>query len=204
MSEKKLTGTFYGTTREDEERKLAHVKKIAEENLKSIEKNGIFSVVTKIIMNGSPVYASFKAVKVKGEGNNVIFGLNNVDDQMKAREAYNLAMEEMLIYSRICALLGELVFIYTVDLKTMHFTKYNPSNIESGMGLPSEGEDFFGIVAKRIPYGIYKEDVDEVLTVLTLDNILTTIKQKGLFENKHRLLIDNKPVHVITRATIIN
>ena len=36
MSEKKLTGTFYGTTREDEEKKLALVKQIAEDNLKSI------------------------------------------------------------------------------------------------------------------------------------------------------------------------
>ena len=33
MSEKKLTGTFYGTTREDEEKKLKRVIQIAEEKL---------------------------------------------------------------------------------------------------------------------------------------------------------------------------
>lgn len=189
----------------EQEDKKQLMKEFTKENvLKSIEKNGIFSTVTRIILDEKPVYVTFKAVKVKGEGNKAIFGLNNVDDQMKAREAYNLAMEERLIYSRIGALMGELVFTYTVDLKTMHYTKYNPSNINSNMDMPPEGDDFFGIVAKRIPYGIYKEDVDEALTFLTLDNILTKIKQKGLFENKHRLLIDNKPVHVITRATIIN
>ena len=37
MSEKMLTGTFYGTTREDEEKKLALVKKIAEDKLKGIQ-----------------------------------------------------------------------------------------------------------------------------------------------------------------------
>ena len=37
MSEKMLTGTFYGTTREDEEKKLALVKKIAEDKLRSIQ-----------------------------------------------------------------------------------------------------------------------------------------------------------------------
>ncbi len=36
MSKKELTGTFYGTTREDEEKKLKHVTKIAEEELKRI------------------------------------------------------------------------------------------------------------------------------------------------------------------------
>ena len=37
MSEKKLTGTFYGTTREDEEKKLEQVTGIAEEKLRSIK-----------------------------------------------------------------------------------------------------------------------------------------------------------------------
>lgn len=37
MSEKKLTGTFYGTTREDEVKKLNRVKKIAEEKLNSVK-----------------------------------------------------------------------------------------------------------------------------------------------------------------------
>ena len=36
MSEKKLTGTFYGTTREDEERKLNKVRQIAEDKLKGV------------------------------------------------------------------------------------------------------------------------------------------------------------------------
>ena len=37
MSEKKLTGTFYGTTREDEENKLKQVTGIAEEKLRSVK-----------------------------------------------------------------------------------------------------------------------------------------------------------------------
>ena len=38
MSEKMLTGTFYGTTREDEEQKLKQVTEIAEENLRNVNK----------------------------------------------------------------------------------------------------------------------------------------------------------------------
>ncbi|MCR4617434.1 MAG: ATP-binding domain-containing protein [Lachnospiraceae bacterium] len=38
MSEKKLTGTFYGTTREDEEKKLKQVTGIAEERLRNVNK----------------------------------------------------------------------------------------------------------------------------------------------------------------------
>ena len=37
MSEKKLTGTFYGTTREDEEKKLKQVTGIAEEKLRNVK-----------------------------------------------------------------------------------------------------------------------------------------------------------------------
>ncbi len=39
MSRKELTGTFYGTTREDEEKKLKQVTRIAEEELKRIKKS---------------------------------------------------------------------------------------------------------------------------------------------------------------------
>ena len=39
MSEKKFTGTFYGTTREDEEKKLNKVKEIAKQKLNSIKQN---------------------------------------------------------------------------------------------------------------------------------------------------------------------
>ena len=39
MSEKKLTGTFYGTTREDEENKLKQVTGIAEKNLKEVNQS---------------------------------------------------------------------------------------------------------------------------------------------------------------------
>ncbi len=41
MSEKKFTGTFYGTTREDEEKKLNMVKKIAEEKLNSVRQQAV-------------------------------------------------------------------------------------------------------------------------------------------------------------------
>lgn len=37
MSEKMLTGTFYGTTRDDEEKKLNRVRKIAEDKVRTIE-----------------------------------------------------------------------------------------------------------------------------------------------------------------------
>ncbi len=41
MSEKKLTGTFYGTTREDEVKKLNKVKKIADEKLNSVKQQAL-------------------------------------------------------------------------------------------------------------------------------------------------------------------
>ena len=39
MSEKMLTGTFYGTTREDEEKKLNIAKQMVEENLGKIKRS---------------------------------------------------------------------------------------------------------------------------------------------------------------------
>ncbi|WP_029231547.1 bifunctional diguanylate cyclase/phosphodiesterase [Butyrivibrio sp. VCB2006] len=187
-----------------EDRKTLEKVFTKENFIKGLENNGTHSIVTKIILDDKPVYASFKAVKVRGEGNHIIIGLCNVDSQIKDREALEKAKEERVIYSRISALTGDFIYIYTVDIETMHFTRFKPMGIESDMGLPEEGDNFFETVIPHIPKGIYHEDVDAFLTAFTQENVLTQIHNTGIFENQHRLMIHGKPVYVMLKATIVN
>ena len=167
-----------------------------------IAKHGVFSVVTKIHQGDDIIYVSVKAVEVRGNGNYIIVGTRNVDDEMKARDAINLAKEQNIIYSRIGALMGELIYIYTVDLETSNYIRYSLSNITSDMDLPPEGDNFFDKVIERIPYGIYSEDVDSFLTAFSKEKILDKIHTQGVFESRHRLKMQGKPIYVNTRAVL--
>ncbi len=173
-----------------------------EKVMQEIQKNGIYSIFSRVRVRGTLIYVNIKAVKVRGDGNYIIVGINNVDDQMRTREELNMIKEERKVYSRIAALTGDIVYIYTIDLDNFNYIRYNPSNIISDMGMPEQGDNFFKDALKRIPNGVYKDDVDQVITAFTEENVLNAIKTKGLFENRHRLMIDGKPRYVITRANI--
>ena len=181
------------------------IKAFTKENFeKGLKKNGTYAVATRIIQDGKPIYVSLKAVSVRGNGNHIIVGLCNVDDQIRGRQALEKAREEKLIYSRIGALAGEYIYLYTVDPETFHYVKYNPTGIVSDLGIPDNGDDFFSDVIKKIPQGIYSEDVDSVLTVFTKENIFNQIHNTGIFEHHHRLNINGKPLYVVMKATIVH
>lgn len=170
--------------------------------IEQIEKNGIFSVFTRIMMEGVPTYVSIKAVKTKDKANHVIVGINNVDSQIKSREIVERAKEERMIYSRIGALIGNFLFVFTIDTDTQAYTMYNPKGNTSDMNLAVEGKDYFAEVANNASHGIYYEDLDQFLEVFTKENVYEQIRKTGMFETRHRSMINGELRYVAIKATI--
>ena len=187
------------------EDKKQFAKEFTKANIEeSFKTNDTYSVVTRIMISGAPVYVNVKAVKVHGNGRHLIVGVSNVDSQIRAREVLERAREERMVYSRIGALMGNYIYIYTVDPTTHHYKKYNPSGIISDLGISDQGDDFFKDIIEKVPFGIYPEDIEFFLSVFTEDNVMNEIAENGFFENTHRLKIDGEPVYVQMRATIVN
>ena len=170
---------------------------------KQLKENGIFSMVARMVIEGKITYTNIKAVKTKDSSNHIIVGINNVDRQMRDREALERAKEEKVIYTRIGALSGDYIYIYTVDPVTLSYHKYNPTNTASDLGVPNTGDNFFKEIQKRAKGGIYREDLDAFLTAFTKDNVFEQIEQKGIFENYHRLMIGGEPLYVVMKAAIV-
>ena len=159
-------------------------------------------MVTRMMLDGAPTYVSIKGVKTKDEAYHVIVGINNVDSQIKNREIAERAKEESIVYSRIGALTGNFIFIYTVDPQTQAYYMYNPGGNTTDMNMASEGKDFFEDVLKNAERGIYHEDLDAFLTAFTKENVYEQILKTGIFENEHRAIIDGVPKYVEVRAAL--
>lgn len=170
----------------------------------ALNKNGVFSVVTRVLKNGVPIYVSIKAVKIRGKGNNVIIGITDVDEQVKEREALTMIQEQKLIYSRIGALNGEYIYIYTVDPVTSHYNKYNPAKTQSAISMPDEGDDYFEQVKLRAPGGIYPDDVEDFMSCFSKEKVLEAVNTKGYFKHRHRLAVDGKTKYVELRIVKVN
>lgn len=122
---------------------------------------------------------------------------------MKNRELLERAKEERMIYTRIGALTGNFIFIYTVNPKNGHYSKYNPARIISDMNIADAGDDFFGAILKSASKGIHPDDLDSFLTAFTRENVFDEIIKNGMFENEHRLIINGEPRYVAMKATLI-
>ncbi len=170
--------------------------------IKQIRENGLFSMVTRMMLGGAPTYVSIKGVKTKDAANHVIIGINNVDNQIKSREIVERAKEESIVYSRIGVLTGNFIFIFTIDPRTQEYYKYNPGGNSTDLNIESEGKDFFVDVIKNADKGIYHEDLDAFLTAFTKENVYEQILKTGMFENEHRAIINGEPKYVQLRATL--
>ena len=206
---KKLGDKFFDLDREAIDLEVysedfeAFKNEFTKENVtKQIRENGQFSMVTRLLFNKEPVYVSIKGVKTRGDRNHIIIGINNVDNQIKSREIVERAKEARIVYSRIGALTGNFIFIFTIDPISQAYTMYNPGGNKTDMNMAGEGENFFADVLKNADKGIYEEDLDSFLTAFTRENIYDQIMKTGMFENEHRAIINGKPRYVEVKATL--
>lgn len=174
-----------------------------EKIIKSLKKNGSFSITYRRILNGEPTYVNLKAVKVRSDDDYILIGVNNVDDQMKQREAFEKIKEERKAYSRIMALSGEFINIYSVDPRTNTYVSYNSTAKLDKLKFPMSGDDFFEETARNVWHTFYPDDIKDFLKVFDKKTILKRIKEDGIFVYKYRVINEQKIIHLSLRATLV-
>ena len=133
----------------------------------------------------------------------IIVGVNNVDAQMREKEALSRIMTERTVYTRVSALTQGFLCIYTVDPVTGHYDEYRASGEYTGLGVPSEGGDFFAEAQIESLRHVYSEDQTKFRTLLTPENVMSGIEKSGSFAFQYRMMINGKPVYVSLRAALI-
>jgi hypothetical protein len=174
-----------------------------EKVMKSIDENGSYNTVYRLMMNGKPVYVSMKAVRMSNDPNYIIIGVSNVDTNMRQREAYERMKEEQTTYARISALAGNFICIYTVDPETDSYLSYDSTKYYDDLGLTMFGEDFFEQAIKDSVTAVYSEDLPMFYESFSKEKILSAIEEKGAYRLEYRLMIDGEPVKVRLKAAKI-
>ena len=205
-------GEDFFNTELDEAKKVIHPDDIemvemsfSKANIeRDIDEHGVYSITYRQLLGNDYCYVNLKAVKLRKNSNQVIIGLSNVDAQMRQREVFERLKEERLIYSRIGALSGDIIYIFTVDPVTEHFTEYNPAGIRSDFGIEAEGDGFFNTVINGISRGIYVDDAKTFKKEFTKNKVFKDIEKNGAFINDHRLNIEGKPRYVRMKAVLLD
>jgi diguanylate cyclase (GGDEF)-like protein len=200
---------FFETIRHDavirvyEEDRESFLRWFTKENvLRELDAHSAFTTTFRLIDTGIPMYVNMKITKME-DGNRIILGISIIDAQMKQLEEEKRLRREKIALGRIASLSPSYIVLYTVDPETGHYTQYNASHEFERFGLARQGDDFFADVRRDAPKAIDARDMDRHLSILTKENMLREIEEKGLFIHNYGLIMDGKSVPVSLRASLI-
>ena len=171
--------------------------------LSMIEEQGSYSINYRRMVDGVPTYVILKAVRVKGDRNHILIGINNIDAQIKQREIIERVKEEQIMYARVLSLAGDFMSIHVVEPETGHYICFSSSEIIDELNIPAEGEEFFEESRENAKRIVHRDDLRGFLNAFTKENVLSNIKNYGIFMYKYRFKQYDRTTHVALRATII-
>jgi GGDEF domain-containing protein len=172
--------------------------------VKAMDEHDAFTLTYRQMYKGEPVYVNLKAVRMAENSDFIIVGVNNVDAQMKQREALERIKQEHLTYTRITALSGDIICIYTVDPVTDHYSEYSATKDYEGLGLSKDGDNFFEESRNAAPDTVYEEDIDRFLSLFSKEKVMAVIQENKVYGIRYRLMINGEPKYVSLKAVLVD
>ena len=187
------------------EDQAAFIAAIDKENLlKALEGQQTFMLNYRMLFDGMPKYVQMKASRMgDGDHRHIVIGVLNIDELVQAREALQRIRREQAAYSRIFALSADYICIYTIDLESGGYTVFSAARDFEGLGLTTQGEDFFANAYRDSQKAIYDEDRELFNTMFTREKVLQSIRETGIYALNYRMLMDGRPVYVCLKAALV-
>jgi len=187
------------------EDQAAFLEAIDKENLlKALEGEHTFMLNYRMLFDGVPKYVQLKASRMgDGDHRHIVIGILNIDELVQAREALQKIRREQAAYFRVFALSGDYICIYTVDLESGSYTVFSAAQDLEGLGLTTQGEDFFANAYRDSQKAIYAEDRELFNTMFTRERVLESIRETGIYALNYRMLMDGRPVYVCLKAALV-
>ena len=171
----------------------------------SLNKHATFTMTFRLMFSGVPTYVHLKVTRmIEEEVHHAVVGISSVDEQMRAREAFEQAHHASINYSRVAqALAADYFSIYIVDPDTEHFVQYSATEEFDRLGIEKSGENFFSLSRENMSRIIYPGDYDRFMAIFTREKIMEILERDGSFTMKYRLMFGDTPVFVSMKATLL-
>ena len=201
---------FFATSRKDaltyihEDDRDGFIRAFTKENVvNAIDEYGVFTYTYRANIYGDSIYVNMKALRLGDGSNQIIIGVNNVDAQMREREALERLKEEQATYSRISVLMGDFIAIYTVDPESGAYMMYSSSQDYSKLGTTKAGLDFFADSYNESIGVIHPEDYENFKNEFTKENVLNKTRDGKVFVIKYRLKLGEEYAKIHLRAGMV-
>jgi EAL domain-containing protein (putative c-di-GMP-specific phosphodiesterase class I)/GGDEF domain-containing protein len=174
-----------------------------EKIVQALKEQGSFNFTYRLMLNGVPTYVNMKVARMNGDDKHIVIGVNNVDSQMRQQETLERLKEEQITYSRISALMGDFIAIYTVDPDSCNYMQYSATKEFSELNTSKVGMDFFADSIKDSIAVIHPEDLQYLQRNLTKEKVLKKTQSGEVFKMHYRLMLNGEPVKITLRAGMV-
>ena len=175
------------------------LKAFTKENiLAEIRRSGLFTMVYRLLMDGSPRHVRMSAAMVEEkEGRRLIVGLNDIEAQYRQREKDHETARQKEIYNHIASSLAEHYdTLYYIDIETGAYSEISSTDEYKKLNVPAAGSDFFADSRRSIRKYVHPEDQEKVLRIHYRDAMLANLKNRASYSLTYRLVADGKVRHV--------
>ncbi len=186
--------------REDREAMLDSFTK--ENIVRQLDEQGTFTLTYRLMINDEPVYVNMKAMRMQEDRNHIIIGVSNVDMQMKQKEMLEQIHCTEVVYSRLTALSGDYICMYTVDPVTDEYFEYSASDQYSRYGLAKQGKDFFAQARTDVLTLLPEEDQRLFRELFTKEAVLEGTSGGNIFTMNYHLILAGETIPVALRAAM--
>lgn len=159
-------------------------------------KNGsIYKIVYRLLLKNVPSYVTLTAIRITND--DLIIGLNNIDELTKNELIYKNTIKENLTYTNIALSLCINYFaVYYVNIKNNDYEQYKVDSQTQKIEKIEEGKDFFYVSTINAKKYIYKEDLDEFLYFLNKEYLMDSLTNNTSLTLIYRQLIDGIPTYL--------
>ena len=166
--------------------------------LAEIERNGIFTLGYRLMMDGQPLHVQMSAAIVEEkEGPRLIVGLNNIDAQYRQQEADREIARQKEIYDQITSsLAAQYDTLYYVDIASSAYTEISSTNAFKKLNVPTAGDDFFAESRRSLRKYAHPEDLEKALSLHYKDVMLENLKNRSSFSTSWRMVVNGQVKHI--------
>ena len=171
--------------------------------LEALDKNDTFMITYRLAGEQEPVYVMMNVTRMRDDDRYIVLGVTDVDEQAKQRNASMRVEEEQTAYNRLSALAGDFLCVYVVDPETGRYREFSAMAVYMTLSQAKEGPDFFAVTREEIRKFIHPGDLARFLAVFTKENVLSEVRQNGLFTLTYRLYMEGRPRYVQLKAAMV-
>ena len=163
-----------------------------------IKENGIFTLVYRVMMDGSPLHVQMNAAVVEEkEGARLIVGLNDIDAQYRQKEIDQETARQKEIYDHIASsLAGQYDTLYYINIEDNTYSEISSTDEYKKLNVSATGNDFFAESRRSIGKYVHPEDQKKAMAIHYKDVMLDNLKNRNSFSIAYRLVVNGRVRHI--------